>query len=128
MLLLRFSCLTAVPERPEDLEVTAITKDSISVSWRPPKYDGGAEVTKYVLESRLIGKHNFTPIGGEEKLMDRKFTLAGLKEGSSHEFRVSAVNQVGQGKASFCTKPIQVKAELGEHCLVNLVFPTVSSV
>lgn len=105
---------TAVPERPEDLIVTAVTKDSISVAWRPPKYDGGAEVTSYILESRMLGRDTFSRIGGEDKLMDRKFTLTGLKEGSSHEFRVSAVNQVGQGKHSFPTKPVQCKDELGE--------------
>lgn len=105
---------SAVPERPEDLIVTAVTKDSISVSWRPPKYDGGAEVTAYVLETRMIGRDNFTRIGGEEKLMERKFTLTGLKDGSSHEFRVSAVNEVGQGKPSFNTKAVQCKDELGK--------------
>ena len=104
----------AVPERPEDLIVTAVTKDSITVAWRPPKYDGGAEVTAYVLESRMIGRDSFTRIGGEDKLIDRKFSLTGLKDNSSHEFRVSAVNQVGQGKASFITKPVQCKDELGK--------------
>lgn len=104
----------AVPERPENLIITAVTKDSISVAWRPPKYDGGADVTSYVLESRMIGHDNFVKVGGEEKLMDRKFTLTGLKEASSHEFRVSAVNQVGQGKSSFATKPVQCKDELGK--------------
>lgn len=111
---LLFVSVPAVPERPEDLIITAVTKDSISVAWRPPKYDGGAEVTAYVLESRMIGRDNFTKVGGEDKLMDRKFTLTGLKDGSSHEFRVSAVNQVGQGKPSFATKPVQCKDELGE--------------
>lgn len=109
-----FVSFPAVPERPEDLIVTAVTKNSISVSWRPPKYDGGAEVTEYVLESRTVGRDFFTRIGGKTKLMDRKFTLTELKEGSSHEFRVSAVNQVGQGKPSFATKPVQCKDELGE--------------
>lgn len=104
----------AVPERPEELIITAVTKDSISVAWKPPKYDGGAEVTEYVLESRMIGRDNFVRVGAEDKLMDRKFTLAGLKDGSSHEFRVSAINQVGQGKSSFATKPVQCKDELGE--------------
>lgn len=103
-----------MPERPEDLIITAVTKDSISVSWRPPKYDGGAEVTEYVLESRTIGRDNFIRVGADDKLMDKKFTLTGLKEGSSHEFRVSAVNQVGQGKHSFTSKPVQCKDELGE--------------
>lgn len=109
-----FVSSAAVPERPEDLIITAITKDSISVTWRPPKYDGGADVTSYVLESRMIGHDNFVRVGGEDKLMDRRFTLTGLKEGSSHEFRVSAVNQVGQGKPSFATKPVQCKDELGK--------------
>lgn len=104
----------AVPERPEDLIVTAVNKDSISVSWRPPKYDGGTEVTEYILESRMIGRDIFSRVGGEDKLMDKKFTLTGLKEGSSHEFRVSAVNKVGQGKPSFATKPVQCKDEHGE--------------
>lgn len=105
----------AVPERPEDLIVTAVTKDSISVAWRPPKYDGGAEVTRYVLESRVVGRDTFVGVGGSDKLMDRKFTLSGLKDGSSHEFRVAAVNVVGQGKFSFATKPVQCKDELGEY-------------
>lgn len=109
-----FVSSAAVPERPEDLIITAITKDSISVTWRPPKYDGGADVISYVLESRMIGHDNFVRVGREDKLMDRRFTLTGLKEGSSHEFRVSAVNQVGQGKPSFATKPVQCKDELGK--------------
>lgn len=112
--------LKAVPERPEDLEVTAVMKDSVSLAWRPPKYDGGAEVTSYVLEVRQIGKDNFTRVATDNKLMDRKFVHEGLKEGSSYEFRVSAVNQIGQGKPSFCTKPITCKDELGKLASINV--------
>lgn len=107
--------ILAVPERPEDLQVTAVTNDSISISWRPPKYDGGSEITSYVLEVRLIGKDNFEHIVADTKLMDRKFTHGGLKEGSSYEFRVSAVNQIGQGKPSFSTKPVTCKKEFGTY-------------
>lgn len=71
-------------------------------------------MTEYVLETRMMGKDNFTRVGAESKLMDRKFTLTGLKDGSSHEFRVSAINQVGQGKPSFATKPVQCRDEFGE--------------
>lgn len=84
------------------------------MAWRPPKFDGGSEITGYVLEARLIGKDNFTRIS-EDKLMERKFTYEGLKDGSSYEFRVSAVNAVGQGKPSFTTKPVTCKDELGEY-------------
>ncbi len=106
------------PDRPEDLEVTAITKDYISVIWKPPKYDGGSEVISYILEARMIGKDKFVRLT-KETLMDRKYTFDGLREGDTYEFRVSAVNEVGPGKPSFSTKPITCKDELGE-CFLAL--------
>jgi len=35
-----------------------------------------------------------------DKVNERTFTLSDIKEGSSYEFRVSAVNKAGQGPAS----------------------------
>lgn len=66
----------------------------------------------YVLESRLIGKDKFHKVT-KEKILNRKFTVEGLKEGDTYEYRVSACNIVGQGKLSFCTKPITCKDEIG---------------
>lgn len=103
----------AVPERPEDLQVIAVTKESVSLTWNPPKYNGGSDITMYVLESRLIGKEKFSRVT-KEKMLDRKYTVEGLKEGDTYEYRVSACNIVGQGKPSFCTKPITCKDEIGK--------------
>lgn len=111
----------AVPERPEDLQVASVTKDSISLSWNPPKYNGGSDITMYVLECRLIGKDKFFR-ATKEKLLDRKYVHDGLKEGDTYEYRVSAVNIVGQGKPSFCTKPITCRDELGMMHSVSLLF------
>lgn len=106
------STLVAVPERPEDLEVKEVTKGSVTLTWNPPKYDGGSDIINYVLESRLIGTEKFHKVTSDN-LMSRKYTVKGLKEGDTYEYRVSAVNIVGQGKPSFCTKPITCKDELG---------------
>lgn len=106
--------LPGIPDRPEELEVTKVTKDLISVTWKPPKSDGGSEITMYILEARMIGKDKFTRLT-KEKLLERKYTYDGLREGDTYEFRVIAVNEVGPGKPSFCTKPITCKDELGEH-------------
>lgn len=111
--------LAAVPERPEDLEVKEVTKNSVSLTWNPPKYDGGSEILNYVLESRLIGTEKFHKVT-QDNLMSRKYTVKGLKEGDTYEYRVSAVNIVGQGKPSFCTKPITCKDELG-MCLIKFI-------
>lgn len=82
------------------------------MTWKPPKYDGGSEVISYILEARMIGKDKFVRLT-KEKLMDRRYTYDGLREGDTYEFRVSAVNEVGPGKPSFSTKPITCKDELG---------------
>eukprot|EP00061_Rhincodon_typus_P019022 g48455.t1 len=76
----------SVPERPEDLEVTAVTKQSVSLKWNPPKYDGGSDITMYILEARLIGKDKFVKLT-KEKLLDRTFKHSGLKEGDTYEYR-----------------------------------------
>ncbi|NXT26686.1 TITIN protein, partial [Syrrhaptes paradoxus] len=105
-----------VPDRPEDLEVKAVTKNSVTLTWNPPKYNGGSDITMYVLESRLIGKEKFHRVT-KEKMLDRKYTVEGLKEGDTYEYRVSACNIVGQGKPSFCTKPITCKDEIAPPSL-----------
>lgn len=69
-------------------------------------------MTSYILEARMIGKDKFMRLT-KEKLMDRRFTFDCLREGDSYEFRVSAVNEIGQGKPSFCTKAITCRDELG---------------
>lgn len=111
---LHFISLPGVPDRPEELEVTRVTKDLIGVTWKPPKSDGGSEVTMYILEARMIGKDKYSRLT-KEKLLERKYTCDGLREGDTYEFRVLAVNEVGPSKPSFCTKPITCKDELGEH-------------
>lgn len=106
--------LSGVPDRPEELEVTRVTKDLISVTWKAPPCDGGSEITMYILEARMIGKDKFTRLT-KEKLMERKFTYDGLREGDTYQFRVIAVNEVGPSKPSFSTKAITCKDELGEQ-------------
>lgn len=69
-------------------------------------------MTSYVLEARPIGKDKYIRLT-KERLMDKRFTYDGLREGDTYEFRVSAVNEIGQGKPSFNTKPIICKDELG---------------
>lgn len=62
----------------------------------------------------MIGKDKYTRLT-KEKLMERKYTYDGLREGDTYEFRVMAVNEVGPSKPSFSTKPITCKDELGKQ-------------
>ena len=42
-----------------------------------------------------------------DKVNERTFTFSDIKEGSSYEFRVSAVNEAGQGPASDSSAPVK---------------------
>ena len=47
-----------------------------------------------------------------DRVKERTFTLSDIKEGSSYEFRVSAVNNAGQGPASDSSGPVRVGQSL----------------
>lgn len=88
------------PGRPQDpFEFEEITANSVTVSWRPPKDNGGSEITAYVIEKR-----DLTHGGGwvpAVSYVNPKFTHATvprLIEGTKYEFRVSAENMQGRGE------------------------------
>lgn len=94
-----------MPNRPDDLKITDAKKNSVALKWKPPKSDGGSEITEYLVEKRQVGKEEYTP-ATDEKVTDTFYVVTGFKEGDHFEFRVSAKNEVGVGQPSFPTKPV----------------------
>ncbi|GFO38541.1 titin, partial [Plakobranchus ocellatus] len=87
------------PGRPVGpMELSDLTKDSVTLSWKPPESDGGTPITKYIIESRPSARSNWAPIG-EVKGESLNFTADNLREGTEYHFRVLAVNKEGQGPA-----------------------------
>lgn len=79
---------------PGQPETVLITRDSVTLQWAKPKYDGGSSITGYVVEKRELPdgrwmKANFTNI------IENEFTITGLTGGESYEFRVTAKNAAG---------------------------------
>ena len=93
------------------LEITKTLKNGASLTWKPPKSDGGAEITNYVLEYRIEGGSKWVR-ATEEKIASTSYTVKGLKEGMAYEFRVSAENKAGVGPASDPTKPVTIKEQI----------------
>ena len=44
--------LKAVPDAPGAPECSNVTGSTVNLSWQPPKNDGGAPVTSYVMQLR----------------------------------------------------------------------------
>ena len=90
-------------------EVEDVTADSVTLSWNPPKNNGGAPIQGYIVEKRAKGDRNWTkdtlkPVFGTE------YTAKNLPEGKEFEFRVTPVNKAGPGEASEPTDLVKVQA------------------
>ena len=43
------------PGKPDAPEIVKVHKNAVALKWKPPKDDGGAEITNYVIEYRIEG-------------------------------------------------------------------------
>uniref|UniRef100_A0A668A5M4 Titin n=1 Tax=Myripristis murdjan TaxID=586833 RepID=A0A668A5M4_9TELE len=97
---------------PGTPEATKITKDSVTIVWTKPEYDGGAKVTGYVVEKKELPegrwlKANFTNV------IETEYVATGLVENQQYEFRVIARNAAGVFSGpSYSTGPITAKDEI----------------
>uniref|UniRef100_A0A7M4FZZ4 Titin n=1 Tax=Crocodylus porosus TaxID=8502 RepID=A0A7M4FZZ4_CROPO len=87
------------PGPPSTPEVSAITKDSMVVTWGRPVDNGGAEIEGYILEKRDKDGIRWTKCN-KKRLTDLRFRVTGLTDGHFYEFRVSAENAAGVGEPS----------------------------
>ncbi|XP_033928247.1 myosin-binding protein C, fast-type [Melopsittacus undulatus] len=117
-----------VPDPPENVRVTAVGEDWASLSWDPPKYDGGQPVTGYLLERKKQGsqrwvKLNFEPLPGTT------FESQRMLEGVLYEMRVLAVNAIGVSPPSMNTRPFMPIAPTSEptHLVVDDVTDTTAT-
>uniref|UniRef100_A0A8C3S4Y5 Titin n=1 Tax=Chelydra serpentina TaxID=8475 RepID=A0A8C3S4Y5_CHESE len=89
------------------VKIDEVTADSITISWEPPKYDGGSSINNYIVEKRdtsttvwhIVNSILWVKLN-KTAIPDTKFKTTGLEEGLEYEFRVYAENIVGIGKAS----------------------------
>ena len=104
------------PGPPEDIKVKELTENSVTLTWSPPRDDGGAPITKYVTERREANKRSWgnavtTPAGKELEVK-----ITGLTEGQSYVFQIAAENEVGRGEYAE-SKPITPKSQFGRYLI-----------
>lgn len=73
-----------------------IGAEKITLSWLPPKDDGGSKVTNYIIWRRVANRKTWVPITNEPK--ERIWTVENLMTGHEYVFRIMAQNKYGVGE------------------------------
>ncbi|CAL8127421.1 unnamed protein product [Orchesella dallaii] len=91
-----FNTLPAEPDPPLSPKVVSRSRSSIQLKWNQPLNDNGSKIINYVLEydEGKGGNHFIEYYRGKNK----QSTIVKLQPAYSYQFRVAAVNLVGQSR------------------------------
>lgn len=88
-----------------------VTKESVTLSWKPPLDDGGSQITHYIVEKMDVSRGTWVEAGTSTRLTLDVTKLIHRKE---YMFRVKAVNAIGESDALETTKGIIARNAIGE--------------
>ena len=102
-----------MPDAPENVRVSVVNRFGATITWEPPKSDGGSDITAYIIElrDRTSVKWEVATICGAS---DRSAALNDVVENKEYIFRVRAENKAGMGRPSAATKPVKIMDPIGE--------------
>jgi hypothetical protein len=52
------------PDAPEPPKPDRITRDSVTLSWRPPRNDGGSKIKGYIIQKKGKGDADWSDVNG----------------------------------------------------------------
>jgi len=82
-----------LPDAPAPPVVTEVCSTSCTVTYQPPRDDGGAPVTGYILERRTPGPDREWIIVNSTPVADLHYTIDNLTPDTEYEFCVAATNK-----------------------------------
>ena len=105
---------TEVPSSPEwPLTPSDITKDSVTLSWKPPPDDGGSPITGYIID-KLDLEYGGWVRAAKVPAGTTTYNIPGLIKNHSYNFRVYAENKCGVSEPVELSEPIKASTGIGE--------------
>lgn len=86
----------------------------MTLTWKPPAYNGGCSITGYILEKIEKDGDRFERCC-ESLVPGLSFTLTGLTEGKEYQFRARAENAAGPSEPSCSTALVTAMDPVGMH-------------
>lgn len=103
------------PGKPENLRADEFGGDSLTLFWMPPKDNGGADITNYVIEKKEARSPTWSKVSSYVTVPFCR--IRNLTLGREYEFRVMAENQYGQSEPAITSDPIRARHPFGKfHC------------
>ena len=103
--------ILATPAKPADISIKDIKDDRLTLTWKPPKEDGGSKVEKYhIMMKEDDGDwKEITTV----KSYDNEYKIPNLKPDKKYDFAVVAENKAGLGDAMETLTPTVLKKKAG---------------
>ncbi|KAL2078251.1 hypothetical protein ACEWY4_025936 [Coilia grayii] len=99
-----FIKIVDVPDPPEHVKCTGVGEDCATMTWEPPKFDGGVPIKGYLMERKKKGSSRWTKLNFD-MYESTTYEAKRMIEGILYEMRVFAVNGVGISQPSLHSKP-----------------------
>jgi titin len=93
----------ALPSQPDAPTRVTHTQTSITLQWAPPASDGDSEITSYILYAKADFETSYSQIYAGLSL---QYQATNLLTGFEYQFKVRAVNALGQSEASAASTAI----------------------
>ncbi|CAH0745798.1 unnamed protein product, partial [Diatraea saccharalis] len=99
------------PSRPEGpVIMREISRESVTIEWKPPLDDGGLELTKYAIERHEPEIDQWVKVADVDKSVET-YCIQRLNENCEYMFRIMAQNPIGYSEA-LESEPIVIKTAL----------------
>lgn len=93
------SAAATAPDAPTGLTLGTATSSTQPLTWSAPVSNGGAAITDYVIQSSPAGANTWTTFA-DGTSTTASATVTGLSASTAYDYRVAAINSVGQGAYS----------------------------
>uniref|UniRef100_A0A673XA84 Myosin-binding protein C, fast-type n=1 Tax=Salmo trutta TaxID=8032 RepID=A0A673XA84_SALTR len=96
-----------------NVKCMGVGEDTATITWDPPKFDGGAPIKGYLMERKKQGSSRWTKLNFEV-FESTTYEAKKMIEGVFYEMRVFAVNGIGISQPSGNSKPFMPIAPTSE--------------
>lgn len=107
------------PGPPGAISFKDVTRGALTVMWDAPTNDGGARIHHYIVDKREASRLAWQEVSA--KSSRQMIRVTGLDIGVPYLFRVTAVNQYGQGEPHEMSEPVTATEEPAPPKKVDVV-------